>query len=74
MTFLDIEVSFQNNILLKKSIGKKHRQNFLRIDSEHRKSLKDSIPYSQALRVKRICTTSADSFHYCKKLKQRFVN
>ena len=42
----------------------------LHIDSEHPKSLKDSIPYSQALQIKRISTTSKDVEHSCKELKQ----
>ena len=40
------------------------------IYSEHSKSLKDSIPYSQALRIKRISPTSKDVEHSCKELKQ----
>ena len=42
------------------------------VNAEHPKSLKDSIPYSKAPRIKRICTTSKDFEHHCKELKQRF--
>ena len=49
-------------------------QNFHHIGSDHPKSLKDNIPYSQALRIKRICTTPNDFNHYCEELKQRFVS
>ena len=49
-------------------------QNFLHIDSDQPKSLKDSIPYSQALRIKRICTIPNDFNQYCEELKQRFVS
>ena len=54
ITFLDGEVSIQNNKLVTKIYRKNtNRQNFLHIDSDHPKSLKDSIPYCQALRINR---------------------
>ena len=37
------------------------------------KSSKDSIKYSQELRIKRIFTTSKRLDHHCKELKQRFI-
>ena len=53
---------------------------FLHIDSEHSKSLKDSILYNQALRIKRICAISKHFEHHCKhfehhckECKQRFL-
>lgn len=48
----------------------------LHIDSEQPKLLKDSIPYSQALRIKRISPTSKHVEHSCKELKQNndFLN
>ena len=49
------------------------RQNFFRINSEHPILLKYSISYSQALRIKLICTTSKDFEHHCKDLNQRFL-
>ena len=49
------------------------RQSFLHIESEHPKSFKDSIPYIQAIRIKRICTTSQDFEYHCKELKQQFL-
>ena len=49
------------------------RQSFLHIDSEHPKSLKVDISYIQAIRIKRICTTSQDFEYHCKELKQRFL-
>ena len=49
------------------------RQSFLHIESEHPKSFKDSIPYIQAIRIKRICTTSQDFEYHSKELKQRFL-
>ena len=75
ITFLDTEVSVQNNKLVTKIYRKStDRQNFLHIDTDHPKSLKGSIPYSQALRIKRICTTPNDFNHYCEELKQGFIS
>ena len=54
ISFLDTEVYIKNNKLYTKIyIKQTYRQSFLHINSEHPKSLKDSIPYSQALRIKR---------------------
>ena len=36
------------------------QQEFLHTKSEHLRSLKSSIPYSQALRLKTICSTSTE--------------
>ena len=70
ITFLDTELSIQNNKLVTKIYWKKTVcQNFLYIDSDHPKLLKDSIPYSQALRIKSICTTPNDFSHYCEELR-----
>ena len=46
--FLDTKVSFQNNKLVTKIYREStDGQNFLCVDSEYPKPLKDSIPYSQ---------------------------
>ena len=74
ITFLDKEVSIQNNKLTKIYWKTTDCQNFLCIDSDHPKSLKDSILYSQARRIKWICTTPNDFNQYCEELKQRFVS
>ena len=64
----------KNNKLYTKIYRKQtNRQSFLHIDSEHPKSLKVSFPYIQAIRNKRICTTSQDFDYHCKELKQRFL-
>ena len=39
---------------------KADRQAFLNISSEHSKSLKTSISYSQALRIKNICSKTTN--------------
>ena len=59
--FLDTDMYIKNKKLYTKIYRKQtDRQSFLHIDSEHPKSFKDSIPYIQAIRIKRICTTSQD--------------
>ena len=46
---------------------------FIYIHSEHPKSLKNNIPYSQALQIEKICSTKND-FDYCsRELKERFL-
>ena len=62
---MDTEVNVKNNKLYTNTYRKKHdRQNFLHINSEHTKSLKNSIPYSQPLRIKQICTKLKDFEHH----------
>ena len=68
ITFLDTEVYIKNNYLYT------DLQTFLNINSEHPKSLKASIPCPQALRVKRICSKTADFEHHMQELKERLVN
>ena len=64
----------KNNKLYTKIYRKQTDQySFLHIDSEHPKSLKVSISYIQAIRIKRICTTSQDFEYHCKELRQRFL-
>ena len=41
--------------------------------TQHPKSLKNSIPYSQALRIKRICSSKKSFDHHSKELKERFL-
>ena len=45
----------------------------MHINSEHRISLKNSIPYSQVLRVKRTCSTIENFKLCCSELKQKFI-
>ena len=52
---------------------KTDRQTFLYINSERPKSWKNSIPYSQALRIKRIYSTKKDFYHHSRELKERFL-
>ena len=74
ISFLDIKIYIKNSELHTKIFRKKtDRQTFLNINSEHPKLLKNSIRYSQALRIKRICSTKKDFDHHSRKLKERFL-
>ena len=65
ITFLDPEAYIKNSKLYTKIYRKQTDcQTFLNINSEHAKSLKISIPYSQALRIKRICSKTTDFEHH----------
>ena len=48
------------------------RQNFLHSKSEHPPALKKSIPYSQALRVRKICHNDKDFKENCSQLAETF--
>ena len=48
------------------------RQNYLDAQSEHPKSLKDSISYSQALRIKRICSSQQECLNHTAKTINQF--
>ena len=50
------------NNKLKATLYKKptDRQSYLHGNSEHPRSLKESIPYSQALRLKRTCSANSE--------------
>ena len=48
-------------------------QSHLHANSEHPRSLKESIRYSQALRVKRICSTNSKFEAHSNTIKDQFV-
>ena len=48
------------------------RQNYLHARSEHPKLLKDSMPYSQALRIKRICSSQQEFLNHTAKIINQF--
>ena len=50
------------------------QQAFLHAKSEHPRSLKSSIPYSQALRLKTICSTSTEFDKNCAFIKKKFLD
>ena len=75
ITFLDTGVYIKNKKLYMKIYRKQtDRQTFLNINSEHPKSLKTIISYSQALRIKRICSKTTDFEHHLHEVKERLVN
>ena len=49
------------------------RQNFLHRQSAHPEALKKSIPYSQALRGRRICSDMKDFDDFCNKMQGAFI-
>ena len=60
--FADVLVYKDHNNMLQTTIYRKQtdRQNYLDARSEHSKLVKYSIPYSQALRIKRICSSQQE--------------
>ena len=48
------------------------RENYLDARSEHPKLLKYSIPYSQALRIKRICFSQQEFLNHTAKMINQF--
>ena len=75
ITSLDTEIYRKSNKLCTKLYRKKtDLQTFLNINSEHPNSLKASIPYSQALRIKRICSKTTTFEYHLQELKERLVN
>ena len=49
------------------------RQSYLQANLEQPRSLKESIPYSQALRVKIICSTNSKFQTHINTIKDQFV-
>ena len=49
------------------------RESDLNANSEHPRSLKESIPYSQALRVKRICPINSEFEAHIHAIQDQFV-
>ena len=74
VSFLDTEIYVKNNKLHTKTFRiKTDCQTFLNVNSEHPKSLKNSISNSQTLRIKRICSTKKDFDHHSIELEERFL-
>ena len=73
--FLDTSVYIDRKNRLQTTLYKKPTdcQNYLHAKSAHLFSLKESIPYSQALRIKRICSTFEEYRKHSQNLIKRFV-
>ena len=73
--FLDTTVYIDENNKLQTKLYRKptDRQNYLHRESEHPTNLKINIPYSQALHIKRICSTIEEFDKSCDTLKEKFI-
>ena len=74
VVFLDTEIYLPDGKLHTKIYRKEtDRQHYLHIKSEHAKSLKDSLPYSQVIRIKRISSNQVDLNNSLKEIKKNFI-
>jgi len=74
VTFLDTSISIQGKTLVADLYTKPtDSHNYLYYDSAHPQRCKDSIPYSQFLRLKRICTKEEDFTNHCLTLSNFFI-
>ena len=75
ISFLDTIVYITEEGILKTKLYKKptDRQNFLHRKSAHPNSLLKSIPFGQALRIKRICSEETDYTSGVSTLKESFI-
>ena len=71
---LDVLVYKDHNNMLQTTIYRKQtdRQSCFDAQSEHPKSLKDSIPYRQALQIKRICSLQQEFLNQTAKMIHQF--
>ena len=76
IAFLDAMLYKDENNNIQTTLYRKptDQQAFLHAKSEHPRSLKRSIPYSQALRLKTICSTSTEFDKNCAIIKQKFLD
>ena len=76
IAFLDAMLYKDENNNIQTTLYRKptDQQAFLHAKSEHPRSLKSSIPYSQALRLKTICSTSTEFDKNCAAIKQKFLD
>ena len=72
--FIDVLVYKDHNNMLQTTIYRKQtdRQNYLDARSKHPELLKDSIPYSQALRIKRIRSSQQEFLSHTVKMVHQF--
>ena len=69
LVYIDQQNKLQTTLFQKSS----DRQNFLNAKSKHPYSLKKSIPYSQALQIRQICSTFQEYHSHSRKLAEEFV-
>ena len=75
INFLDTTVFISTNNVIKTRLYKKKTDihNYLHRRSAHPEKLKKTIPYGQALRVRRICTENEDLHRNCIEMKEDFI-
>ena len=74
ISYLGAKIYIKNTKLDTKTFRKKtDRQTFLNINSEHPKSLKNSISYSQTIQIKKLSSTKKNFDHHSRELKERFL-
>ena len=75
ISFLDVQVSRSKGQVLQTSVFRKptDRNNFLHSKSYHPPSMKNSLPYSKFLRMRRICSTEVEFEGQANILYDRFI-
>ena len=74
ISYLGAKIYIKNTKLDTKTFRKKTDcQTFLNINSEHPKSLKNSISYSQTIQRKKLSSTKKNFDHHSRELKERFL-
>jgi len=74
ISFLDTAISIHRGKLVSNLYTKPtDSHNYLLFSSCHPKHTKEGIPYSQLIRVRRICTYTMDFIENAKMLKQHFI-
>ena len=75
ISFLDTLIYNDKSNTLQTTLYRKptDQQSYLHVHSDHPKSLKRSIHYSHALRIKTICSTLTEYKKHCAILKQNFI-
>ena len=73
--FLDTRIYIDENRQLQTTLYTKptDTHNYLHYKSAHPKHLKNSLPYSQALRLRRICTNERELKIHCEKMENNFI-
>ena len=80
--FSNKEINFLDTVVYKAQSGKLKtklyrkefdRQLYLHRKSEHPESLKRNVPFSQALRLHRICSTNNEFQDSCDKLRNKLI-
>ena len=75
INFLDVRVSIDelHNIQTDLYTKPTDSHNYLSYHSAHPRHCRDGIPYSQFLRLKRICSTQETFTHQCREMSKNFI-